>query len=68
MKPYYVNDHQQLNGDHEVHTDSCIHLPSATNRTYLGTFASCHDAVSAARRIHRQVNGCRFCANDCHTQ
>lgn len=28
---YYVNKNEQPNGDHEVHTGSCIYLPSVEN-------------------------------------
>lgn len=68
MARYYVNNHMQLNGDHEVHRDGCSWMPDAVNRTYLGDFSSCRDAVIEARKYHRQVNGCYYCANPCHTQ
>lgn len=64
---YYVNDVAQNNGDHEVHVETCRWLPSEQNRTYLGLFESCHGAVIAARSYHRQVNGCYYCSNPCHT-
>lgn len=64
--PYFtVNKNAQPNtGDHEVHdlasTRGC--LPSVENRTDLGEFASCSDAVDAAKTQYpkfefRQLNG-----------
>lgn len=67
MARYYVNDRAQPNGDHEVHKDGCSFMPSAANRTYLGDFGNCRDAVAAARRHYTQCNGCYYCSNACHT-
>jgi len=57
MSRYYVNKNAQSNGDHEVE-----------NRIYLGEFASCRPAVAEAKKYYAQVNGCYYCARDCHTQ
>jgi len=65
MAFYYVNDEAQPNGDHEVHTDACVHLPA--KRTYVGNFATCHVAVAEAKKIYRHCNGCYSCASACHT-
>jgi hypothetical protein len=64
---YYVNKNQQLNGDHEVHNSSCNYLPSAENRTYLGNYNNCRDAVAKAKTYYSQSNGCYWCSNACHT-
>ena len=66
-KSYYVNDNAQANGDHEVHRDGCQYLPAPANRTYLGSFDNCSDAVTAAKKHYRQVNGCYTCSRACHT-
>lgn len=68
MKKYYVNKNTQSNGDHEVHDEHCKYLPSAENRIYLGEFSNCKDAVKEAKKHYTQVNGCKTCSNDCHTQ
>jgi hypothetical protein len=34
MTMYYVNKNAQDNGDHEVHTSTCSHLPLPANRLY----------------------------------
>ena len=71
MHPFIVNKNAQSNGDHEVHqTDrgtSC--LPDSENRIELGSFDNCHEAVAAAKRRYPdwKVNGCAYCAPDCHT-
>ncbi|HBF19523.1 MAG: hypothetical protein CMI36_13255 [Owenweeksia sp.] len=66
MKKYYVNNRAQANGDHEVHDEDCHYLPS--DRKYLGLHNHCRSAVEAAKAYYRQVNGCKFCSEDCHTQ
>lgn len=68
MKNYYVNDKVQSNGDHEVHDGDCRYLPSVQNRTYLGSFSNCKDAVKEAKKHHKQTNGCKTCSKECHTQ
>lgn len=68
MANYYVNKNKQPNGDQEVHRDNCSFMPDPINRIYLGVFDSCHEAVRAARKHYRQVNGCYYCSNACHTQ
>lgn len=68
MKRYYVNNNAQMNGDHEVHDEDCRYLPSLQNRIYLGQFTNCKPAVQEAKKYHRQVNGCKTCCRECHTQ
>lgn len=64
---YYVNKNEQANGDHEVHTSTCMYLPSVSNRLYLGNFTNCSDAVREAKKTYRQSNGCYTCSRACHT-
>jgi len=69
MPNFTVNKNAQpATGDHEVHnlasTRGC--LPSVENRTDLGSFESCGDAVDAARNLYTDVNGCYWCAITCH--
>lgn len=68
MKKYYVNKNAQSNGDHEVHTTGCRFMPKPENKIYLGEHVTCQTAVVEARKYFRQVNGCYFCSNSCHTQ
>ena len=68
MARYYVNDHAQSNGDHEVHREGCSYMPNPENRTYLGDYVSCHGAVFKAKTEHHaKSNGCYYCSNACHT-
>ena len=67
MSFYYVNDNAQSNGDHEVHTDQCKFLPNLSNRTFLGYFTRCQEAVIEARKKYPQSNGCYFCSRECNT-
>ena len=64
---YYVNKNAQLNGDHEVQTEDCYYLPNSDNRKYLGEFTNCAAAVTEAKKIYPQSNGCKTCSNGCHT-
>lgn len=68
--PYFcVNRNAQANGDHEVHDVSQQNwcLPTVDSRLDLGSQNSCREAVQAARSYYSQVNGCRWCARECHT-
>ncbi|TOH47065.1 hypothetical protein CGI81_12935 [Vibrio parahaemolyticus] len=67
MARYYVNKNQQANGDHEVHKQGCSYMPLEHNRTYLGEFASCGPAVTAAKKTYSKANGCYYCSEACHT-
>lgn len=62
---YVVNNHAQLNGDHEVHVQGCTFFPAS--HIPLGFHSSCRTAVADARRHYRQSNGCAYCARECHT-
>lgn len=68
MASYYVNKNAQPNGDHEVHKEGCLFMPSEQNRESLGNFSDCRDAVREAKKDYSQVNGCVHCSSDCHTQ
>lgn len=63
---YFVNDNAQANGDHEVHVGTCSWLTLAKSKTYLGYYANCKDAVSKARTIYTNVDGCAYCCSECH--
>lgn len=69
MHQYYLNSQTQTNGDHEVHLENCVHLPTLTNRILLGIFSKCTDAISIAKRKYPDVkiNGCIHCSKKCHT-
>lgn len=64
METYYVNNHAQANGDHEVHKKNCVYFPS--NTTILGTYPSCEGAVKAAKVYYSTADGCKTCSPACH--
>lgn len=66
MANYYVNNNAQSTGEREVHQENCRFLP--TQRTYLGNFSSCDQAMTAAKRHYSNVDGCKFCSPTCHTR
>ena len=63
---YYVNDHAQINGDHEVHKQSCTWLALAKSKTFLGYYNNCRDAVAKAKTIYAKADGCVDCCPECH--
>lgn len=65
---YYVNNTAQDNGDHEVHKSDCYWLSRAKDKTYLGLFDNCRDAVNKAKETYPvTANGCAVCSYECHT-
>lgn len=68
MTTFYVNNHAQTNGDHEVHRPTCTYYPLIVSKTRLGEFATSFAAVAHARvYYYRQSNGCAFCCPESHT-
>jgi hypothetical protein len=68
MTSYYVNDHAQSTGEHEVHAEGCYYLSLTQSKTYLGYFDNCREAVREARKKYTDVDGCAFCCPDCHSK
>jgi hypothetical protein len=69
MDNYLLNLNVQLNGDYEVHKDSCRYRP-VNNYDPLGYYSNCSYAVRDAKAKHpyKNINGCIHCCPDCHTQ
>lgn len=68
MAQYCVNKNGQSNGDHEVHNlATCTVLPNSDNRLALGEHVTCRTAVTKAKEIYSQSNGCATCSPSCHT-
>lgn len=69
MPNFCVNKLAQENGDHEVHDldkkNWC--LPRLANQLALGYHRSCTTAVAQAKETYPKSNGCRWCAEECHT-
>ncbi len=68
MENYYVNNTAQANGDHEVHKEGCVYLPSIQNRKDLGYHYNCATAVARAKQTYATADGCSYCSNACHTR
>ena len=66
MDHYYVNNNAQSTGEHEVHKEGCSFFPS--DRTYLGYFSTCREAITVAKKKYPNVDGCYFCCPECHTK
>lgn len=65
---YLVSKNAMANGDHEVHAAGCSFMPDAENQLYLGEFSSCAPAISKAKEIYPQSNGCHYCVPECATR
>ncbi len=63
---YYVNRHPQEGGEHEVHNVHCERKPLVEHRQLLGDFINCQEALKAAKKYYREVDGCYYCCPDCH--
>ena len=67
MATYIVNRGTDENDNHEVHERyACSHLPAEHNRRPLGNFDNCHQAVTAAKKLYDNVDGCWWCSRPCH--
>lgn len=71
MPSFVINKNPQQNGDHEVHnaSDPCQNMPMPSNQIDLGFHPTCREAVASAKQRWpgNRINGCYWCANDCHT-
>ena len=69
-----MNRQFQPNGDLEVHCldKPCPKSPSIENRIILGNFNNCYNAIAFARQMYPQytknIDGCYYCCNECHTR
>jgi hypothetical protein len=66
MKNYYVNNTEQANGDHEVHTSECHYFNSIVSKKYLGFFSNCKSAVDESKKTYPKSDGCSYCCSACH--
>lgn len=66
---YYFNKITDGKGKHEVHTKSCTFLPKEENRTYIGQYSDCANAILMAKLKYpgKKFDGCYFCCKSCHT-
>ena len=66
MDKYYVNRNAQPGGEHEVHKEGCVFMPK--NPIFLGLFDNCWDALERAKDFFDDVDGGKFCCEECHTK
>lgn len=69
MPTYLYNDSKTDGTFHEVHTDTCQHLPYSWNRVNLGWHINCEEAIKEAQRRTGKYDfdGCYHCCRECHT-
>lgn len=72
MPRYIMNKNAQSTGEHEVHNlDAvCRNLPMPINSIDLGSHLYCQGAISYAKSMYpgKIIDGCAFCAPQCHTR
>ncbi|BDU91740.1 hypothetical protein JJB75_09595 [Clostridium perfringens] len=68
MNHYYFNNNTDDKGRHEVHTENCSWGPSPLNRTYIGYYSNCKEAIRAAQNLNpfKSFDGCYWCCRECH--
>lgn len=68
MPYYYFKNTTDEKGNHEVHTENCSWLPDLSNRTGIGYYSNCKEAIRAAKNknLSKSFDGCYHCCNDCH--
>lgn len=68
MITYYFNNSTDDKGRHEVHERTCAVIPAIVNRTEIGIYSSCREAISAAEKAYpsRSFDGCYHCSRPCH--
>ncbi len=59
MPHFFVNNHAQDDGTHEVHEVGCAKMPM--DKGYLGNFESMGDALMEARKEFWQAGRCKRC-------
>ena len=70
MPRFVVNKNAQPTGEHEVHNldNNCQYLPDVKNQIQLGSHFTCKSAVYSARAFFVNVDGCYYCAQECHSK
>lgn len=66
MALYYINNNKDNKGYNEVHRSDCYYLSIASNKSYLGSFDNGIQAVSYAKSLGYNPDGCYFCCNEAH--
>ena len=69
MDRYFLNKNTETNpnNDHEVHKEGC-HLLPLRDGIDLGLHPNCQSAVTAAKGIYANSDGCIQCIPECHTR
>jgi hypothetical protein len=49
--------------NHEVHCQTCKHLPNFINRLMLGLFFTSNDALLEAQKQYSNAESCKYCSN-----
>jgi hypothetical protein len=77
MSKYILNKNQQdsqSGKNYEVHNEdsNCSKLPNLENRISLGYHQNCESAIRKAKETRPEwkydIDGCFYCAKDCHTE
>ena len=68
MITYYFNDTVDDKGRHEVHERTCSYIPGSSNRTEIGIYSNCHEAIQSAAKSYpwKEFDGCYWCSRECH--
>lgn len=64
MSHYFIDNHANEEGSHEVHKVGCRKLPM--DKRYLGNFQEIDDAMMEARKEFWSSSSCERCMRDDH--
>ena len=67
MAKYFLNEHHQKTGEHEIHKEGCSWLEKTKKIRDLGEHINCQSAVQYAKNLgYKNVDGCEYCSLPCH--
>lgn len=52
MKGYYFDNVADVNGNHVIHAEDSAFIPPTSDRTYIGDFSSCNEALQRAKALY----------------
>lgn len=61
MPAYFISHLKNVDLDFEVHVENCAYIPLPEYRTLIGEFQTAEDAISTAKKQHKNVNACYSC-------
>lgn len=58
---YIINTSTPTSGAHELHQDTCSHLPAWLYQRPLGDFMTESEAEGVAKKMYMNISKCAYC-------